>query len=190
MTIYTPKVGVAPGLVSAIQHGMRAAADPQQGIAGRLLDGYAKLLVIHWRGPITDEGIGEEWDAGRGDGRIELQYDLGSGPPGRGLLVPGNVDLGEVNIRMGCPLWIVGHSDQMAVPLAAGLFHPLFTSATLDFWSPNTGRWLTRHYFCDPRVQFTENEVKRTMVEQMDELVCRRAELCHPALGLAPRLHR
>lgn len=190
MTIYTPKVGVAPGLVNAIQHGMRAAADPKQGITADLLNGYAKLLVIHWCGPTTDAGIDQDWDAGRGDGRIELQYDLGSGPPGRGLLVPANVDLGEVNIRMGVPLWVVGHADGMLVPLAAGLFHPLFTSATLDFWSPDTGRWLTRFYFCDPNQKFSGDEVKRTMVDQMDELVCRRAELCHPALALAPRLHR
>jgi hypothetical protein len=91
---------------------------------------------------------------------------------------------------MGVPLWVVGHGGGTLIPLAAGLFHPLFTSATLDFWSPDTGRWLTRFYFCDPRKQLTDNETRRTMVEEMDELVCRKAELNHPALALAPLVRR
>jgi hypothetical protein len=188
MSLYIPKEGIALGLSRAIQRGMLQAASPQ-GLAPELLNGKRKQLIIHWCGTTNLLEFDESWDPGRGDGRIELDHYMGSG--GRGLPLPPNVDIERLNIRMGVPLWVVSRRDGKPLPLAYGLFHPLFTSAQLDFYNPDNGRYLSRMYFIDPRQDgghASRNTVNRLMVEQSDELVLRGADLVIDARPMAPKL--
>jgi hypothetical protein len=188
MSLYIPQVGIAAGLTRAIQHGMLQAASPQ-GLAPELLNGKRKQLIIHWAGTTDLLAFDEAWDPARGDGRIELDLDLGT--DGRGLPVPPNVELDRLNIRMGVPLWVLAQRGGKRLALAYGLFHPLFTSAQLDFYSPDNNRFLTRMYFIDPRKDegcADRETVNRLMVQQCDELTLRGAQLVDAARPMAPKL--
>ncbi len=189
MTLYVPRVGIALGLSKAIQHGLTTVANPREGLAAHLLSGHRKQLLLHWRGAIGCDQFDEQWDPSRGDGLIHFDGE----PDGSSmrLPLPPNVDIKPLNIRMGVPLWVIGQRGNTSVALAFGLYHPLFTSAQLDFYNPDNHRFLSRMYFIDPAESggvASRETIARLMSEQTDELRLRGAHLHVDAEGFAPKL--
>lgn len=147
MALYTQQTGLAPAFTETVNIGLQQIVDPAQGLLQQLLDGSAKALIIHWRGPLQPEAFGDDAEKGRGDGSVALVR------PGDPLYrLPANVDQAALNIRMGVPLWVLGWEQQQPITLAMGLMYPLFASASLDVFSPQSGRHLARFYFADGRV--------------------------------------
>lgn len=147
MTIYTTKTGLASAINETIKLGMETAIDPAQGIIQQLLHGDPKALIIAWRGPMNPGAFHDDADPRRGDGAVTLAR------PGDALYrLPSNIDIDNLNIRMGVPLWLLGWENHAPITLAAGLFHPLFCSASLDVFSPESAEHLSRIYQIDHRV--------------------------------------
>lgn len=189
MSIYTAKTGLACAINEAINLGMETAVDPAQGIIQQLLHGDEKALVIAWRGPIDPRAFHEDADPRRGDGAVTLVR------PGDELYrLPNNIDIDSLNIRMGVPLWVLGWENHGPITLAMGLFHPLFCSASLDVFSPQSGERLIRLYVVDHRVPEDEltpdyvewkRHVDNVELEELDALLMRSKPRLAPAWPLS-----
>jgi hypothetical protein len=155
MALYSPERGLAAGIGLMINELLVTAIDPGQPYIHRLLDGHGKTLSIEWCGPFTERALLDEPDERRGDGAIRLHTR--SDDPLYAL--PPDLEMEELNIRMGVPLWVYGWLDGERTAIAAGLFHPLYVSATLDFWAPESGLHERRLYIFDPRL--TDEELKQ-----------------------------
>lgn len=129
-------ISLNPRVHEAINDGLLYFADPRNGIAGQLLDGTNKCLVIHSQPKLTQR-------------QFEL---LRPGDPG--FDVPNFIwtalQKGELNIRAGVPLWVMGWHKQEKCVLGAGVYHPLTTSATLHLLAK--GKPFDTVYFSDPRL--------------------------------------
>lgn len=147
MSIYTPQSGLSPAFNDAINRGIEVITDPREGIVQHLLNGDAKALIVAWRGPLDPDAFVETTNAERGDGSVTLVH------PGDALYrLPSNIEAEHLNVRMGVPLWVLGWQNRRPITLAMGLYHPLFSSASLDVFSPQSGRHLRRFYLIDHRV--------------------------------------
>lgn len=166
MALYSPEIGLAAGIGAILNQALLTAIDPQQPIIHRLLDGYPKVLSVEWCGPFTEEALKREADPGRGDGQLKLHTH----PSDPLYALPPGVEVESLNIRMGVPLWVFGWLDGQRTPLAAGLLHPLFVSATLDFWSPATGLHERRLYIHDPRLTAEDLVQEPQQLRRMAEM--------------------
>lgn len=166
MALYSRETGFAAGLNQLINEALLHIADPQEPILARLLDGTYKVLSIEWKGPFTDQALCDEEPDEWGNWRVGL-HTCNADPL---YLCPPTVNTATLNIRMGVPLWVYGWRENERVAIAAGLFHPLFTSTTLDVWNTDDGQHAERLYVADPRDSDSEEPLQLRRQWQMARL--------------------
>lgn len=129
-------INLHPRAHDAINDGLLYFADPSNGIAGQLLHGDSKCLVIHTYNPYPAK-------------QFQL---LRPGDPGYDVpnFLWDMLRRGKLNIRAGVPLWIQGMHEQQRATLGCGVYHPLTTSATVHMLK--RGLWADTVYFSDPRL--------------------------------------
>ena len=149
----TPTAQLMPtALRRTVACSIRKATEPGN-ILHRLLDGKPKMLISIWSG---DAGTSQEeysFSPTRGDGST--------------LLVPGDSPLYHLreepapehqNIQHGIPIWLLAAKNALSLDDPSqvqvrgyGLVHPLFNSASLDYYDM-TGAFQFRQYLFDPRI--------------------------------------
>lgn len=187
MALYSPKLGLAAGIGQLLNAFLEKAIDPQGPYIARLLDGRGKTMSIEWRGPFTATAMQEEPDERRGDGAIGF-HTLPADPL---YALPPELDFQDLNIRMGVPLWVYGWLEGERTAIAAGLFHPLYVSATMDFWTPETGLHEKRLYVHDPRLtdeDYAEMPQQLRGMQEMGKLASIGAALPEQRAQLRPSL--
>lgn len=117
-------------------------------LAIQMLDGRDKVIIIEWNGDIDDVRL-EDFDPQRGDGRVTIVR-----PGDRLYQVPPSVDLedAEHNIRAGVPLWLLNTLTRRPIVLGVGVYHPVYSSASMVYYDTATGRKNASYYHGDPRI--------------------------------------
>lgn len=150
MALYTPTSGIAKGLQRSINRAilaLTAPIDPTDATLSPvhlLMNGHDKTVIVQWRGGLDDEDFNEEWNPDRGDGDAAVIATKSID------MLPPNVPV-NYNRWAATPLWVLGHSDEGPVVIAAGFLHPWINSAHLDFWCPTTHQHVIRLFLVDPR---------------------------------------
>lgn len=125
-----------PRVHESINEGLLYFADPKNGIAGQLLDGSNKCLVIRTKHFPPEP-------------KFELLR-----PGDKGFDVPNFIwtalQMNDLNIRAGVPLWVYGYHKGQHHVVGTGVYHPLTTSATIHMLFK--GHCWDTIYFSDPRL--------------------------------------
>lgn len=176
-------ITLAKGPHLALNRAILEACLPGAGIVPQLLDGTPKVLMAFWCGGV--DGDLESYDEARGDGGLRVLR------PGDRLYFPQWYLQPEHNIRAGVPLWLVRNEPHQefdaGTVLAMGLLHPLYASATIRMYHPETGEAQDEFYLSDPRVAV--NQAGRLL--QASELTPeRRATQPNPAEWVPPHEQR
>jgi hypothetical protein len=135
---------------------IRKATEPGH-ILHQLIDAKPKMLVSIWCGTAGPKAEESDFDPDRGDGSTFLitqespLYNLRSEPTPE-----------HYNIQQGIPLWLLSASTALRLDepdtvtvRGYGLLHPIFNSATIDYYSSD-GNYEFRQYFHDPRTTQAE----------------------------------
>jgi len=145
----TPMITFSMGLHLALNQAILQACLPGGGVMPALLDGTPKSLIAFWCG--GQDGHPGTFQPERGDGRLLLKR------PGDFLYFEPWFVPPDHNIRAGVPLWLLcnepGQEPGPGAVLALGVLHPLFCSATVQTYHPETGEALDMLYLNDPRVE-------------------------------------
>lgn len=141
-TLYVP-------IAKAVNLGIVLLSSTNQ-LSVQLLDGRDKVIVIEWNGDTSQIDDPENFDPLRGDGRVTITY-----PGQMSYQVPPSTDLDDINhnIRMAVPVWVLNTAMRKPVVLGMGHFFPLYTSAGMVFYDPQTRRKTGTYYMGDPRVR-------------------------------------
>lgn len=184
MALYSPETGFAAGLNQLINDALLHIAQPTEPFLIRLLDGTWKVLSIEWKGPLNDQALCDEEPDQWGDWRVGM-HTCSADPL---YVAPPTVSMEQLNIRMGVPLWVYGWDGDERIAIAGGLFHPLFTSATLDVWNTADGRHAERLYVADPRDSESGRPLQLRRMEQMARLEASGGHLPLPKPPTRPSL--
>jgi hypothetical protein len=144
-----------PALPKSIGLGLNlgiAVISTTSHLAIQMLDARDKVIIIEWNGDLDDVRE-DDFQPERGDGRVTLVK-----PGDRLYQVPPSIDPDDAghNMRTGVPLWLLNTTRRVPVVLGIGVFHPIYTGASMVYYDITTGRKSFSAYHSDPRINLHE----------------------------------